>query len=180
MKADIADMILRGLDNAYMSKKLGIAPSLVCYYRDRIEEEWRYESLDDIDLWKRRELKVLEYLYRQALEGWERSLTEQKKQKQSVTKNGTGEDSTTTQAKSEVQKQERSGDPRFLSVANDLRAKIISLLGLEKKIGEKDNDDMPVSPTEARKELARILKRNKIDSIEDIYDAEKFKPNPSN
>jgi predicted transcriptional regulator len=163
-KQRIMDMIIRGKPETEIAVVIGISQQAVSNEVRKIENEWRETRFDSLDMYKQKELQHLYFLFQEAINGWERSLKESEKKRQRVTKSGIGESATLpVQAQSEVTKEMRMGDPRFLQVAKSIREDIRSLLGIVKPAEESETaNTIPKSPNEARKELAEILKANNI------------------
>jgi hypothetical protein len=168
-KQRIVDMILRGKTGVQIAAVLNISQAVASKEIIKIEDEWKAARFETMDVYKKKELEHLNFLYQEAINGWERSLKESEKKRQRVSKRAlnaeTVEGVAPYQTQAEVTKEERAGDPRFLQVAKGLREDIRQLLGIVQVTELKLSTDIPPSPEEARKELAKILAPYGIDAI---------------
>jgi hypothetical protein len=172
----VAEMILRGKTNVFIAETLNISPSVAGEIVKGIEEEWKSQRLEAMDVYKKRELEHLNFLYQEAINGWERSIREKERKRQRIKSqqhtNAAG--ATTNQpveSQAEVTKEEQAGDPRFLQTAIKIREDIRNLVGIIQVTELKLSSDIPPSPEEARKELAKILAPYGIDGINIRKDA---------
>jgi len=158
-------MIMRGKNGAQIAVALNVSETIISKEIKKIESEWREARFDSLDMYKQKELSHLYFIYQEAINGWERSLKESEKKRQrlksiqSQALDG-GTTNTPTEAQSEVTKEVRAGDPRFLQVARDVRQQIRELLGLHIATEPEDLNKLPKSPIEARKELEQIVASN--------------------
>lgn len=170
----IAQMVLRGMTVTDIAKELTLSIQMVSYDKKVIEKQWREERFDDTELYISKELKQLEYLYRQALLGWERSITSKDSAKkttntQKIKMQGgeTSVEQPATLIKETVHQSKETlvGDAHFLEVAKGLREDIRKLLNINSPVKIEISEKMPRTIKEAREELEKVMAALKLKPV---------------
>lgn len=118
----IASMYLRGVNQYDIAAELGISQSQVCYDLKEIHKRWRESSLINMHEAKQRELDRIDELERTYWQAWEDSREERTRTRTMRDPEG--------KVVATVEKEQRSGNPAFLSGVQsciDQRCKILGL-----------------------------------------------------
>jgi hypothetical protein len=118
----VAQMMLRGLNQSDIARKLKMNRSSICRDQKQIMEEWKADRVELLDEYKQIQLARLERQYWQLNEAWDRSIG---KVVTTTIKTG-GENGEETTEKIE----HHAGDPRFQSEMRAILQEINKLLGL--------------------------------------------------
>jgi hypothetical protein len=118
----VAQMMLRGLNQSDIARKLKVNRSTICRDQKQVMEEWKADRVELLDEYKQIQLARLERQYWQLNEAWDRSIG---KVVTTTIKTG-GENGEETTEKIE----HHAGDPRFQSEMRSIIQEINKLLGL--------------------------------------------------
>lgn len=159
-KLELSKMVFDSVPVYVAAKEIGV--SVATAYSDYREllEEWKSESLDNIDKLKTIELKKLDALESAAWDAWERS-------------GGRKVKTRTTQKMGGVTVEnlewEETGNPKYLQVINQCMNQRAQILGLYKTQKVSDMMQAVVTEDQAKEEIERqkkILRDNGFEIIE--------------
>jgi hypothetical protein len=154
-RAKIARMVLSGVTNQYeLCARLGLdTGSQPTISRDLawIREQWRLSATQDLTEALGRELAKLEMMCSESLDAWERSRQPRESTRARIRKRNPPAASPgqpappagPTEDMSEIRKEVRDGNPRFLEIAMLITDRILRLLGL----GKITDMTVPPAPT---------------------------------
>lgn len=121
-RRDVSAMLLRGATQEVIAEKLGVSQATVSRDVEWLHQQWKTESLYDIEALKERELRKVDHLENEAWEAWGRS----QKPQQSADIAGDQERPTRKRVRNQY------GDPRFLAIVNQCLLSRRTMLGLDK------------------------------------------------
>jgi hypothetical protein len=120
----VAELYLGGKYQVEIARLLGVSQQQVSLDLKAVQQAWLASSIRNFDTVKAEQLAKIDYIERQALEAWERSLKPREITVQEVTE---GEHRTN---KVTLRKEGQDGDPRYLQIAQRCIDQRIDLLGI--------------------------------------------------
>lgn len=122
-----ASLYLRGKTYSQISSIIGVTAAQIKYDMDEVRERWLASSIQDYDNIKALQVARIEEHYKAAWEGWEKSIS--KFESSTVRVKGNPDES--NHVEKSVRKEDRYGDPRFLSIMNECVKQICDIYGIK-------------------------------------------------
>lgn len=165
----IADLYVRGRPLQEMADACGVSRQQIQYDLDELHDRWLKAGIEKFDLAKSKELRRLDYVWSQAVAGWERSQVT----KRTVAQKQDGDDTIGIDASAKTKKGRRQmvrteerhgpGDPRFLAIMLETSRQRQNLLGMLAQ--QKDPPSDPDSSQKTVVAMARELSDDELRSI---------------
>jgi len=128
-------LYLRGISQSRIAVEIGVTQSQISHDISTIQKRWRESSVMNLDEAKQRELSRIDELEREYWQAWQDSKLERSKARQE-TGGKKDKDGKPVVTKASLEKQQRDGNPVFLSgvmACIDRRCKLLGLDAPEKR-----------------------------------------------
>lgn len=142
----------RGMTQRAIGRKLNISPTAVHNHIRKVEKVGLKHLVETVEQMKLRNTEQLIFVYREAVEGWERSKMDRIIRKQSERQSTMGEGG--EELKTDLHIEGQAGDPRFLVAAMGAIQGLRELWGLDAPVDMNMNLSLKV-PSHANPQLAR-------------------------
>lgn len=119
-RAEVARLSLAGFSQRQIADTLEVSQATICLDLQEVRKQWKESAISDYGEQVAQELQRLDNIYREAMQGWERSQQDEVVTEERTGKNGYASTKTKPQA----------GTPSFLNTAKDAVDAKSKLLGL--------------------------------------------------
>lgn len=132
----IADMYVKGKSQRYIAawlnenREYNLSRITIRNDINKVRDEWLQSAVVDYDEAKARELAKVDKIEDEAWQAWERSVGVSETETQMISRSG-GEETEGGQRKATIKRENKVGDPRFLSTVQWCITKRCEILGLD-------------------------------------------------
>lgn len=123
----LSDLLCQGVSIANIAKEIGVSTSQIHYDKKELEKKWQEEQLDNIDEYKKKLLRELTLVKKEAWSEINRSKEKHTKETLKLGKNINGEFS-----EESLTEEKSLADPRYLSIVVSCIKEESEILGIKK------------------------------------------------